>query len=121
MYKLGQHLRKNDSPEKVQTPIEIKSRTVCKWLYKLGFKYKNVKKNVFVDKYEQPDVVEDCEKFLNIMKDLKPYLVEFEEDESMKTKNYLNHCAIKRDVHCSVIVITYDKCTLFANDRIQKT
>ena len=87
LYKLVQHLREYVNPKGVQTPIEIKSRTARNWLHKLGFEYKDVKKDVFVDGHERPDVVEDREKFLNTMKDLEPYLVEFEEDGLMKIKN----------------------------------
>ena len=91
-YKLVQYLRNYVNPEGIQTPIEIKSRTARKWLYKLGFEYKDIKKDVFVDGHERPDVVEDRQKFLRIMKGLEPYLVEFEEDGSMKTKNYPDDC-----------------------------
>lgn len=80
-----------------------------KWLHKLGFKYKDVKRNVFIDKYEQLDVVEDCEIFFNIVKYLELYLVEFEKDRSMKTKNYPNDYIIKKDVCCLIIVITNNK------------
>lgn len=92
LYKLVQHLHKYVSPEGIQTPIEIKSRKAHNWLYKLGFEYKNIKKDVFIDGHERPDKIEDCEKFLNIIKDLKLYLVEFEKDGLIKAKNYLNDC-----------------------------
>lgn len=39
----------------------------------LGFEYKDVKKNVFVDGHEQPDVVEDGANFLNLKKNMEPY------------------------------------------------
>ena len=52
LYKLVQHLRKYVSPEGVQTPIEIKSRTARNLLHKLGFEYKDLKKDVFVDRHE---------------------------------------------------------------------
>lgn len=37
---------------------------------------------------------EDCEKFLNTIKDLELYLIKFEKDGSMKEKNYLDDCII---------------------------
>ena len=46
-------------------------------------------------------MVEDREKFLNTMKDLEPYLVEFEEDGSIKAKNYPDDCAVGGDVRCN--------------------
>lgn len=54
------------------------------------------------------------------MKELEPYLVEFEEDGSMKTKEYLSDCVVGGDIHRPVIAITHDKCTFSANNRIQK-
>ena len=89
-----------------------------KWLYKLGFEYKNIKKDVFVDGHERPDVVEDCQKFLRIMKDLELYLVEFKKDGSMKTKNYPDNCVIGANIRQPIIVITYNEYTFSANDGI---
>ena len=60
----------------------------------MGFEYKDVKKNVFVDRHKQSDVVEDCKRFLNKMEELKTYLVGFNEDGAMKDKTYPLDCAI---------------------------
>lgn len=85
----------------------------------LGLNTKILKKR-FDKGHERPDVVENREKFLNTMKDLEPYLVTFEKDRLMKTKKYLDNCAIGRDVRCLVIVITHHECMFSANDRIRK-
>ena len=120
MYKLVQHLRDYVNLGGVQSAIEIKSRTARNWLHKLGFEYKDVKKDVFVDGHERSDVVEDRKKFLSTMKDLEPYLVKFEEDGSMKTKEYPDNCAVGGDKCRLVIVITHNECTFSANDGIRK-
>lgn len=65
-------------------------------------------------------MVEDYKKILSIMKDLKPYLVEFKEDRSIMTKNYLDDCTIKRDIRYSIIVITHNKYTFSVNNGILK-
>lgn len=52
------------------------------------------------------------------MKDLKPYLVEFEKGESMKIKNYLDDCVVDGNIHQLIIVITYDQCIFFTNNGI---
>lgn len=65
-------------------------------------------------------MVEDCQKFLKIMKNLKLYLIKFEEDRSMKTKNYLDNCTIGNNICQLVIIITYDKYIFFINNEIQK-
>ena len=58
----------------------IRSRTARNWLRKLGYEYKDVRKDVFVDGHERSDVVEDRKNFLQKMEELKPYIVEFEEN-----------------------------------------
>lgn len=75
-------------PKSEKSPVKIKSHTAQNWLYRLGFKYKDIKKNMFVDEHERPDVIEDCERFLKTMEKLKPYMVEFNEDGIMKHKKY---------------------------------
>lgn len=50
-----------------------------KWLCKLGYEYKNLHKDIFVNEHEQFDIVEDCKNFLK-MEQLKPYMVELEEN-----------------------------------------
>lgn len=49
---------------------------------------KEIKKDVFINKYKHLNIIEDYQKILRIMKDPKLYLVEFEKDKSMKIKNY---------------------------------
>lgn len=120
-YKLVQFL-KNDyiNPEGVHIPIVIRSRTAQTWLNKLGYVYKNVRKDVFIDGHERPDVVEDRNKFLQKMEELKPYLVEFKKDGTMKEKIYPSDCAVDGEERRPVIVITHDECTFSANNRIRK-
>lgn len=87
-------------------------------LYKLGFEYKNNKKNVFVNRYKQSNVVKSYKKFLNIINDLKLYFVEFEKNKIIKTKNYLNDYTIRKNVYYFIIIIIYDNCIFFANNKI---
>ena len=81
----------------METPITIRSRTARTWLRKLGYVYKDVRKDVFVDRHERPDVVKDCANFLRKMEELKPYIVEFDQDGAMKPKTYPSDCAIGRE------------------------
>ena len=39
--------------KKIETSIVIFSLTFHKWQYKLRYKYKDIYKNVFIDKYKQ--------------------------------------------------------------------
>lgn len=65
----------------------------------MGFKYKNIKKNVFIDRHKQLNVVENHKRFLNKMKDLKSYLVEFNEDSIIKDKTYLSDYVVGGEDH----------------------
>lgn len=94
----------------------IRSRTARKWLCKLGFEYKDIKKDVFIDGHERLDVVEDRNKFLKMMEELKPFIVEFESNGSMKPKKYPPGCIVGGDKRHPIIVITHNECTFSAND-----
>lgn len=54
-YKLVQFLKNHVNTQKVERPIVIHSYPACK----LGYGYKNAHKDVFIDRYEQPNIVED--------------------------------------------------------------
>lgn len=119
-YKLVQFLKTYVNPQGDQIPITIQSRTARRWLGRLGYEYKYVRKDVFIDGHEQSDVVEDCKNFLRKMEELKPYTVEFEENGAMKDKIYPCDCAIHGNDCRPVSVITHDECTFSANDGIRK-
>lgn len=77
--------------------------------------------DVFIDGHERSDVVEDRNNLLKKMEELKPYMVEFEEDGAMKAKTYPFDCAIGGPNRRPIVVITHDECTFSANDGIRKT
>ena len=58
-YKLVQLLKEYVNPEGIKTPVVIRSHIAQTWLFKLGFVYKEVCKDVFVDGHKLPDMVED--------------------------------------------------------------
>ena len=98
----------------------ICSCTARRWLYKLGYEYKDVRKDIFVNRHERSDVVEDCKNFLLKMEELKPYVVEFKEDGTIKPKAYPFHCTVGGDERQPIIVITHDKCIFSANNGVQR-
>ena len=59
-------------------------------------------KDVFVEGHERPDVVEDQNRFLTKMEELKSYMVEFNEDGVMKAKDYPVHCAMRGEEYISL-------------------
>lgn len=54
------------------------------------------------------------------MKDLEPYLVEFEEDGLIKNKEYPADCEVWNTNCRPIILITHDECIFSANDEICK-
>ena len=76
---------------------------------------RGTKRSIF-DGHERKDVVEYREKFLDEMKKLLPYLVEFSEDGSMISKEYPEDCAVGGPNRRPVIMITHDESTFSAND-----
>lgn len=52
-------------------------KTIYNWLYKLYFKYKNTKKNIFINIYKYLNMFKDYLKFLNKIKNLNPILIIF--------------------------------------------
>lgn len=119
-HKLVQFLKDYVNPQAVEVPTEIRSRTARTWLNKLGYEYKDVRKDVLIDGHERPDVVEDRANFLKVMEDLKPDMVEFEEDGTMKAKVYPDDCVVEGQNRRLVKIITHDECTFSANDGVRQ-
>lgn len=107
--------------EKIEISIEIQLWIAQNWLYKLGFEYKHIYKNIFINGYEYLNVVKNRNNFLIKIEDLKPYIVEFEENDKIKSKIYLLSCIIRKSDWQPIIIITYDECTFSINNSIKKT
>lgn len=118
LYKLVKYLKNYVNLEQKKSLVEIKSQSIRKWLHKLGYESKDVKKNVFVDEYKWLNVVKDFIRFLNKLEKLKPYLVNFNENSIIKDKIYSSDCAIDGKNLWPVIVITYNEYTISAHEGI---
>lgn len=79
-----------------------------------------MRKDVFVDGHERSDVIKDRASFLKRMEELKPYMVEFNQDRVMKPKVYPFDCAVGGENRRPVVVITHNECTFSANDRVRR-
>lgn len=53
---------------------------------------------MFVNGYKWLDIIEDCERFLKKMEELKPYIVELNKDGIMKDKKYALDYAIGKAI-----------------------
>lgn len=99
----------------------ICSKIVRKWLNCLGYKWKDVQKGVFHNVHEWEDVVEYWETFLEEMKSLLPYLVEFEEDSKILPNEYPSDCAVERSDRQPIIMIIHDKSIFSTNNSGKKS
>ena len=104
----------------VDRRTEIRSRTARKWLNRLGYKWKDVQKGVFFDGHEREDVAGYRETFLEEMKSLLPYFVEFQDDGTILPKEYPEDCAVGGPNRRQIIMITHDESTFSVNDSRRK-
>lgn len=90
----------------------ITGRTASRWLLKLGFKWKEVKKGVYNDGHERDDVVGyRKEVFLPFLKSVESRLMEWDENLiPIPTQLVLDG-----DIE-ALIIVTHDKYTFNAND-----
>ena len=75
---------------------------------------------MFFDGQKREDVIEYQETFLNKMKSLLPYFVEFYKDDTIVIKEYSNDCAVGKPNWRPIIMIIYDENKFFANNRRKK-
>ena len=78
------------------------------------------KKRFFFDGHEHEDVVEYRGIYLEEMKALLPYFIEFKEDGTILPKEYPEHCAVGGSNQRPIIIITHDKSTFSANNSRRK-
>ena len=76
---------------------------------------RSIKRSIFAG-HEQEDVIEYREIFLDEIKSLLPYFVEFPDDGSMLPKTYPEDCAVGGPDWKPIIMITNDESIFFAND-----
>lgn len=60
----------------------LSSRAAVNWLHRLGYNYKQVKKGLYYDGHEDPEVIEYRQQiFLLILDELKPKMVQWNEKD----------------------------------------
>lgn len=75
-------------------------------------------KNIFVDRHKQANVVEYHENFTKKKRELKLYMVEFDEFGIIKPEVYLLDDVIGEDNSRLAIRITYNECIFLANNEV---
>ena len=107
----------------VTTQVSIQARTAREWLNRLGYRWKNVSKGVYIDGHERKDVVEYRKWFVKEWFDMQPYVREWEEiyDENgvvtgLKKKQKEKEKSGKYGDGKEIVVVTHDESTFSAND-----
>lgn len=90
------------------------------WLCELGYEYKDNNNDLFIDRHEQSDIVENTKMFLKKTEELTTYLAEFDKNDVINLKVYMWDCIIGGNHWQRIIIITHDHCRFSANDGIGK-
>lgn len=77
-------------------------------------------KDVFLNGHKQFNIIKDCINLSRKIEELKPYIIEFDKNNAIKPKIYPFYYAIRKENQRPIIVITHNKCTFSANDRVYK-
>ena len=81
--------------------------------------YKDIQKDVFVDKYKKPNEIKNNTNLLKIMEELKSFLMELNENDIMQSKIYLSSYIVEGEDFQLIIIMTYaNKYTFLRNNRI---
>lgn len=75
---------------------------------------------MFLDGHKRKNVVEYRKLFLDKLKSLLPYLMEFSKDRSMLPQEYPDDYIIDGPDQRPIIIIIYNESTFFANNGYQK-
>ena len=98
-------------PSTTRRTRRIRARTARRWLKKLGFSYKDVRKDVYFDGHERKDVVEyRNEVFLKAWQQASRRFVIFNEDGSWEKPSDL------QPGEKPLVLVTHDESTFNAND-----
>jgi len=90
----------------------ISSRSSRRWLRKLAFKWKEVRKGVYNDGHERDDVKQYWnEIFLPFLRELQPALMKWDQDLCPISNQQLLSGEL-----APVVMVTQDECTFNAND-----
>ena len=106
--------------------MSLQARTAREWLNKMGYRWKSIKKGIYIDGHEREDVVEYRGKFLDMWYDMQPYVREWEEvKEEVEGEVRLTGLRKKEKAAVKdgkfgdvkeIILVTHDESTFSAND-----
>ncbi|RPA76037.1 hypothetical protein BJ508DRAFT_213928, partial [Ascobolus immersus RN42] len=116
----------NISDTSQYTRLSLTERSARRWLNRLGFQWKDVRKNVYIDGHERFEVKEYRKEFLEKIKFLKPFFAYFE-DGHVKHPEGTAPFSIGNEgadgainLRRPIIPVTHDESTVNANDGIRQ-
>lgn len=83
--------------KKIEILIIIWLHRIENKLYKLKYEYKNIYKNIFINKHKLSNIIEKYKNFLQKIKKPRFYIIKFEKNDTIKPKIYLSDYAIKNN------------------------
>ena len=109
----------NDHPHgSLQRRRGVVARTVRRWLRRLGFDWRDIKKGVYTDRHERDDVRVYREQFLLLLEAYWPRVVEFTDKGEMIDKHYQEGVEVGAldPMMRPLILITHDESIFQSND-----
>ena len=106
--------------------VSLQARTAREWLNKMGYRWKSIKKGIYIDGHEREDVVQYRDKFLDTWYGMQPYVREWEEVREevegevrvtglrKKEKDTVRDATFGNVTE--IILVTHDESTFNAND-----
>lgn len=104
----------------MKTLILIGSQIAWKQLYKLKYEYKILRKDIFVNRHKQSNIMSNSKNFLINIKKLKLYMMGFKKDDIIRPNTYFFNYVITKNERQANIVITHDKYIFYINNRVPR-
>lgn len=87
----------------------IRARSACRWLRRMGYRYRDIRKGIFLDGHERSDVIEYRQIFVRTISDLESLIVEYDINGNMIEKS-----PMPGERLC--VLMAHDESTFSAND-----
>ena len=94
----------------------FRARTARVWLHRLGLDWRQIRKGVYFDGHERPDVLAERERFLDMLDKLDPFLVRFDVEGNILPQEYPPNCFPGSPISKPIILITHDESTFNTHD-----
>lgn len=87
----------------------IRARSARRWLRRMGYRYRNIRKGIFLDGHEREDVTIYRQEFIQILTQLQPLIVEYDNNGIMIEKSPMRGERLR-------VLMAHDESTFSANN-----